>query len=95
MTYLMTHFWPGATEDQYRATVQAVHPPSGLPEGQLYHAAGPTEGGVLIVAVWDSKESADRFVSETLMPAMPVEGGVSGQPEERTAEAFNVQTADA
>ena len=89
----MTHFWPGATEDQYRATVEAVHPPGGLPEGQLYHAAGPTEGGILILAVWDSKQAADRFLSETLMPAMPVEGGVEGQPEERTAEAINVQTA--
>lgn len=93
MTYVMTHFWPGATEDQYRATVDAVHPPGGLPEGQHYHAAGPTEGGVLIVAVWDSKESADRFMSETLMPAMPVEGGVTGQPEERSAETFNVLEA--
>jgi hypothetical protein len=93
MAYLMTHFWPGATEDQYWATVGAVHPPGGLPEGQLYHAAGPTEGGILILAVWNSKESADRFMSETLMPAMPVEGGVDGQPEERRAEAFNVQTA--
>ncbi len=93
MTYLMTHFWPGATEDQYRATVEAVHPPGGLPKGQLYHAAGPTEGGILIVAVWDSKESADRFMSETLMPAMPVDGGVTGHPEERVAEAFNVLKA--
>lgn len=93
MTYVMTHFWPGATEDQYRATVEVVHPPGGLPEGQQYHAAGPTEGGILIVAVWDSKESADRFMSETLMPAMPVEGGVTGQPEERAAETFNVLQA--
>ena len=93
MAYLMIHDWPGATEEQYRATVEAVHPPGGLPEGQVYHAAGATEGGVLIVAVWDSKESADRFVSETLLPAMPVEGGFSGQPEERSAEAFNVQEA--
>ena len=93
MAYLMTHFWPGATEDQYRATLAVVHPPGGLPEGQLYHAAGPTEGGILIAAVWDSKESADRFVNETLMPAMPVEGGVSGQPEERVAEVINLQTA--
>lgn len=93
MAYLMTHFWPGATEDQYRATIGAVHPAGGLPEGQVYHAAGPTEGGILILAVWDSKESADRFISETLMPAMPVEGGVAGQPEERRAEAINVQSA--
>jgi hypothetical protein len=93
MTYLMTHFWPGATEDQYRKSVAAVHPEGGLPDGQLYHAAGPTEGGILIAVVWDSKESADRFVSEVLMPSMPVEGGFSGQPEARLAEVVNLQTA--
>lgn len=88
----MTHFWPGATEDQYRATVAVVHPRGGLPEGQVYHAAGPTEGGMLITAVWDSRESADRFMSETLLPAMPVEGGFEGQPEQRVADVINVQT---
>jgi hypothetical protein len=93
MAFVMTHFWPGATEDQYRTTVGAVHPPDGLPEGQLYHAAGPTDGGILIVAVWDSEESADAFMSETLMPAMPVEGGFAGAPEERRAEAINLQTS--
>ncbi len=67
MAYLMSRFWPGATEEQYRMTVAAVHPAGGLPDGQIYHAAGPTEGGVLIAAVWDSKESADHFVSEVLM----------------------------
>ena len=92
MAYLMTHFWPGGTEDQYRASLAVAHPPGGLPEGQLYHAAGPTDGGVLIAAVWDSKESADRFMSETLLPAMPVEGGFAGQPEERGAEVMNLQT---
>ena len=62
MAYLLTHFWPGATDEQYRATIAVVHPPGGLPDGQVYHAAGPTEGGMLIAAVWDSKEAADRFV---------------------------------
>jgi hypothetical protein len=93
MAYLLTHFWPGATEEQYRATVAVVHPAGGLPDGQTYHAAGPTEGGFLIAAVWDSKESSDRFVSEVLLPSMPVEGGFSGQPEERVAEVMNLQTA--
>src|SRR3954454_2079002 len=86
MAYLLTHFWPGATEEQYRATVAVVHPDGGLPDGQVYHAAGPTEGGILVAAVWDSKESSDRFVSDVLLPSMPVEGGFSGQPEERVAE---------
>ncbi len=93
MAYVMTHFWPGGTEEEYRTNLAVVHPAEGLPAGQLYHAAGPTEGGMLIVAVWDSKESADRFVNEVLMPSMPVAGGFSGRPQERVAEAINVQTA--
>jgi hypothetical protein len=93
MTYLLTHFWPGATEEQYRATIAAVHPSDGsLPEGQIFHVAGPTDGGYLIAAVWDSRERAERFVGEVLLPAMPVEGGFAGVPEERTAEASNVQS---
>jgi hypothetical protein len=92
MAYLMTHFWPGGTEDQYRAMLAVVHP-DGLPAGQVYHAAGPTEGGFLIAAIWDSKDSADRFVRDTLMANMPVEGGFEGRPEERVAEAVNVETA--
>jgi hypothetical protein len=48
---------------------------------------------MLIAAVWDSKASADRFVSEVLMASMPVEGGFEGQPEARVAEVSNLQTA--
>jgi len=36
MAYLLTHFWPGATEDQYRTMIAAVHPANGLPDGQTY-----------------------------------------------------------
>ena len=92
MAYLLTHFWSGATEDQYRTMIAAVHPTNGLPDGQTYHAAGPTEGGYLIAAVWDSKESADRFVNDVLLPSLPVEGGFEGTPEERVAEVSNLQT---
>jgi hypothetical protein len=92
MAYLLTHFWPGGTEEQYRATLAAVHPSDGLPEGQISHAAGPTEGGYLIAVLWDSKESADRFLSETLMPAMPLDGGFEGHPDERGAEVSNLET---
>ena len=92
MTYILAHFWPGATEEQYRAEIASVHPEAGhgLPKGQLYHAAGQAEGGVLIVAVWDCKVSSDRFVAEVLMPHVPEPGGLSGEPVERSAECFNL-----
>ena len=94
MAYMITHFYEGGAAAQYDATVAAVHPPGGLPAGQTYHAAGPCEGGWLIVAVWDSKASCDRFVAETLIPALPnVKGGLAGPPEERAAEVANLLTA--
>ena len=42
MAFLITHFYEGGTAGQYEAVVDAVHPPGGLPAGQVYHAAGPT-----------------------------------------------------
>ena len=93
MAFLLTHFWPGGTEAQYRRMIAVVHPPDGLPEGQLHHAAGETEGGYLIAVVWDSKEHSETFVSEVLLPSLPVEGGFEGQPEERGAEVSNLETA--
>jgi hypothetical protein len=92
MAYFITHFWPGATEEQYREEIAAVHPEGGLPKGQIYHAAGNTDGGVLIVAVWDSKESCDQFVADVLMPNVDKAGGLEGKPEERAAESFNIVT---
>jgi len=48
MAYMITHFYEGGTKDQYDAVVSVVHPPGGLPVGQVYHAAGPTDGGWLV-----------------------------------------------
>lgn len=93
MPYMLTHFWPGGTEEQYRATAAVVHPPQGLPEGQLHHAAGPTDGGFLVAVVYDDKETADRFMQDTLIPAMPVEGGLVGPPEERSAELAYLESS--
>jgi hypothetical protein len=93
MAYLLEHFWPGGTADQYRTTVKAVHPSDRLPEGQTFHAAGPTDGGFLITSVWDSRKSADRFVQGVLLARMPVEGGFEGRPEERAAEVVSLQTS--
>ncbi len=93
MAYLITHFWPGATEEQYTATVAAVHPAGGLPDGQIYHAAGPADGGILISTVWDSKEQADTFVRDKLIASMPIAGGFEGQPQERSAEIVNLLQA--
>jgi hypothetical protein len=89
MTYLLTHFWPGGTEEQYRATLAAVTESAGGRRPELLHAAGPTDGGFLVAGVYDSKETADNFVRDSIASIMPIEGGLVGPPQERSAEIVN------
>ena len=36
MAYAVVHTFAGGTEDQYEASIAAVHPDEGLPEGQIF-----------------------------------------------------------
>jgi selenophosphate synthase len=91
MSYLQIHFWPGGTEEQYQAMIKVLHP-NGLPEGQRSHTSGPAEGGYLISVLWDSKEQSEAFMANTLLPALPVDGGFAGPPEERIAQVAHHDT---
>jgi hypothetical protein len=89
MAYGVVHQFDGGTEEQYQASVAAVHPSDGsLPEGQVFHAAGPSEDGWLIVAIHESKQSWEQFRDGTLMPRMQagIEGGFAGPPQETAFE---------
>jgi hypothetical protein len=92
MAYGIVHHFPGATRDQYEASIAAVHPAGGLPEGQIFHAAGPSAGGWTIIAVHDSKESWERFRDGTLLPQLQqgIEGGFAGPPEETAIDLYTV-----
>ncbi|HET7744553.1 MAG TPA: hypothetical protein VFK76_07405 [Gaiellaceae bacterium] len=94
MAYGIVHHFPGGTEEQYEASIAAVHPSRDtLPEGQIFHAAGPSAGGWTIVAIHDSKESWEQFRDNTLMPQMQagIEGGFPTPPEESAFEVYNQQ----
>ena len=88
MAYLLTHFWPGGTEEQYRATLAGASEAAGGHPPEQIHVAGPTDGGFIIAAVYESKAVCDDFVQK-LMSAMPIEGGLVGPPEQRGAEIVN------
>ncbi len=89
MAYAIVHFFPGGTEGQYDASMAAVHPSTDqLPAGQIFHAAGASEGGWTVVAVHDSKQSWEAFRDGTLFPSMQsgIEGGFTAPPEETAFE---------
>jgi len=40
------------------------------PLGLIVRAAGPTDTGIRIITVWESKAAHDRFIAERLYPTM-------------------------
>jgi hypothetical protein len=94
MAYGITHFFPGGTKEQYEASIAVVHPSrESLPKGQIFHAAGPSAGGWMIVAVHDSKESWEQFRNGILLPKLTngINGGFTTPPEETAFEVHNLQ----
>jgi hypothetical protein len=93
MAYGIVHFFPGGTREQYEASLAAVHPSDGsLPPGQIFHAAGASEGGWTIMAVHDSQASWEAFRDGTLMPKMQagIAGGFASPPEETAVDLYQV-----
>jgi len=93
MAYGIVHFFAGGTREQYEASIAAVHPSSSsLPEGQIFHAAGPSAGGWTIMAVHDSKESWERFRDNILMPKLQagIAGGFAAPPQETGVDVYKL-----
>jgi len=92
MAYGVVHQFAGGTKEQYEASIAAVHPSGGgLPEGQSFHAAGPSADGWTIMAIHDSQESWERFRDGILMPRMQegIEGVFATSPQETAFEVHN------
>ena len=92
MAYGVVHQFTDGTKEQYEASIAAVHPSDGsLPEGPIFHAAGPSAEGWTITAVHESQESWERFRDEVLMPQMQkgIEGGFTAPPNETTFPVHN------
>ena len=93
MPYGIVHHFPGGTKEQYDASIAVVHPgPGRLPDGQIFHAAGPSAGGWTIMAVHESQESWERFRDDVLMPRMEagIEGGFPTPPEVTEIDLYKV-----
>jgi hypothetical protein len=80
--------YPGATTDQYDATLTAMGIVAGAQHpGALFHWATQTDAGVRVTDVWESKEEFDRFAADQVAPAAH-EGGLP-EPEMRFIDVHN------
>lgn len=95
MAFGVVHFFPGGTKEQYEASLASVHPDrNSLPKGQLYHAAGASQGGWTVIAIHDNKETWMKFRDEVLMPRLTkgIKGGFPTPPQEQSFEVYNLQS---
>jgi len=66
-------------EDVDRLNV-AIDPDGNPPDGLLFHASGPVEGGFGVIDFWESRAHFDRFAAERIGPAAGALG-LAGTPE--------------
>lgn len=60
----------GGTQEQYDTTNEHVGVAQDPPDGLVFHAAGPVEGGWGVIDFWESREQFDRFLADRLGPAI-------------------------
>ncbi len=69
---------PDMTEEQYHSHVEATEG-EGSPQGRLFHAAHTVdETDIQIVAVWESEEDHQAFVTDYAQPSLAELGLVNG-----------------
>jgi hypothetical protein len=59
-----------ASWEQYERFAAALEGPA--PAGLIVHAAGPTDEGFRIIALWESEEAWHRFLAERLASAAEI-----------------------
>lgn len=60
----------GMTEKTYNQLLKEAVPSGALTPGDLFHVAGPIEGGYKIVNVWESQAKLDEFFQNVMCPAL-------------------------
>ena len=63
---------PGVTQEQFEGMDQAIG--RDVPDGLIFHASGPIEGGWGIIDFWESREQFDKFIAAKVAPVMAEAG---------------------
>ncbi len=80
------------TQEQYEAVNAQLGVEENLPDGMIFHSAGPIEGGWGVIDFWESREHFDRFQESRLGPAIGELGdrGMPGPPDIKEFPVHNL-----
>jgi uncharacterized protein YeaC (DUF1315 family) len=78
----------GFQPENYDAVAQEIGWPGNWPEGLTFHVAGQSADGMRLVEIWDSRDQHDRWMQETIQPAIQKVAGevASSAPPPRFTE---------
>jgi hypothetical protein len=71
---------PGVTQEQFDAAHDHINPDRSIPEGMLFHASGPIDGGWGVIDFWESRAHFDAFLESNIGPGMAAAGMESQRP---------------
>jgi len=71
----------GVTAEQFDAVNGRIDPANNKPEGLLFHASGPLDGGWGVIDFWESRAHFDSFFGNHVAPAVQA-SGMEGPPPE-------------
>jgi hypothetical protein len=66
MAFVRIALFPGGTEEQHQAIVEALGDAQVDPEGRILFAAGPSPHGWQILQLWETRDQLERWVQENL-----------------------------
>jgi heme-degrading monooxygenase HmoA len=91
MAWARLVYYPGGTEEQYRAVVDEIGDAHANAPGRSYFAAGPAEGGWAMLMVWDSQEDFQQWAAEHVGPAHQRAGSRGWQTSPQTTDFSPIQ----
>ena len=71
----------GVTVEQFDQLQAVIDPDANPPDGLVFHASGPVEGGWGVLDFWESRPHFDRFAAERIGPSLAAIGATGVQPE--------------
>jgi hypothetical protein len=71
----------GVTVEQFDKANAELKLEANPPDGLIFSASGPVDGGWGVLDFWKSREDFDRFAAERIGPAMAAGGFTGGPPE--------------
>jgi hypothetical protein len=69
----------GFKPENYDAVSEQINWPQNWPDGLTFHVAGPAGDGMRIVEIWDSRGQFDRWMAETIQPAIKEVAAIHGK----------------